>query len=279
MNGRRLIKSVGVLISTCCVLLCLPITAFSCDEDTKVGYWWYCEPPTEDLQEEEERELLAPPPPAEEMMKMHPDDLQAMQESYLKQAVWTGAPEQTLDYYRVLDVVRKKALAFTAVTELVLLKNPELYAYGQYQKTGLGRKAATKARMRQVNQQLSNHRDKFGLFMFSRVDCIFCQSQAAVLKMFSERHGWPIKSVDITKHPQIASQFNINYVPVTVLVKKGTDKWMPIAVGEEALITIEFNAYRAIRHLNGDTTPGQFLQMSYQDGTGLDPDYVMEPSQ
>lgn len=258
--------------------LLLLITPFcvACDDTVKKGYWWYCETPSDQTEEESEpaRTLLGPPPPPRDMMGMHPDDLSEMREAYLKQAIWTGKPQHVLEYYKVLDSIRKKSLMFTSLSDLVLLKNPDLYAYGQYQKTNSGRKDVTRARMDQVSDSLSRYKNDYGIFMFSRSDCMFCRTQSSILSSFSEKHGWKVKHVDIERNPIIAERFEIRYVPVTVIVKKGEDNWMPIAVGEEALTTIEANAYRAIRYLNGHTTPGQFLQMSYDDGTGLDPDSV-----
>ena len=46
---------------------------------------------------------------------------------------------------------------------------------------------------------------------------------------------------------------------------------MPVAIGEEALTTIESNVYRSLRYLNGETAPDQFLQMHHQDGGVTDP--------
>jgi conjugal transfer pilus assembly protein TraF len=105
---------------------------------------------------------------------------------------------------------------------------------------------------------------------------MFCRTQYAVLSVYSDRHGWPVKTIDIDKNPAAAARFNITTVPVTVVVKKGSDQWMPVAVGQEALTTIETNVYRAIRFLRGDTSPSQFLQMAHEDGSVSDPDRTFE---
>lgn len=253
---------VGVL------LLLNSVDAIACVESEKIGYWWYCEP---EVEEENIRKELPPPPAHSEMMKMHPDDLEAKMELYLKEAVWKTTPEKVLNYYMVMDVTRKKSLAFTAVSNLVMLKNPELNAWGQYVKTNPGRRALTKARQSETNQILTQFRNKYALIIFTTETCHFCYTQKATLKYFTERHGWAVREVDINKYPAMAARFNVQTTPLTILIKKDSDDWMPIAVGEEALPTIEENTYRAIRYLGGQTTPAQFLNMQYQDGGVKDP--------
>jgi len=244
--------------------------AHACDEDKK-GYWWYCEPETDIQEHVPERQPLPAPPSHQTMMKMHPDDIQKMQEDYLKQAVWQTTPEHVLNYYKVLDVARRKSLAFTSVTELVMLENPNLNAWGQYQKTATARKAVTQHKAANIQTSLVAQRAEYGLIFFTRPDCPFCRGQANVLAYFSDKYGWPVQAVDISQQPDLATRFNIDYVPLTILAKKGSEAWMPVAVGEEPLTTLEANVYRAIRYLSGKTSADQFLQMEFQDGTALDP--------
>ncbi len=246
----------------------------ACD-DAKIGYWWYCEEPEqEDLPPQ--REPLPPPPTHQAMMQMHPDDISHMQEAYLKEAVWQTTPQNVHNYYQVLDVARRKSLAFMNVTKFVMMNNPELDAHGQYAKTSPGKNELNKHKRAQLQATLSHHKHKFGLILFTKSSCVYCRTQYSILGGFSDRHGWPIKTIDIDQNPLAASRFNVTTVPVTITVKKGEDKWMPVAVGEEALTTIEMNIYRAIRYLNGDTSPSQFLQMEYQDGSISDPENSLQ---
>lgn len=262
------------------IVALIPMGAAACDEESKVGYWWYCEPESSEENEETlefpERKPLAAPPAQQEMMKMHPDDIAVLQERYLKEAVWQTTPQNVLNYYRVLDVTRKKSLAFMNVTNLVMLKNPELNAYAQYTKTNPSRKALTQHKTAELRAMLAHHQNNYGLILFTKSTCIYCKSQYATLASFSDRHGWPMKAIDIDEDPVAAVRFNVSTVPVTIIVKKGSDNWMPVAVGDEALTTIEMNVYRGIRYLNGDTTPSQFLQMEHDDYSVSDPDYVTE---
>ncbi|MEJ2743443.1 MAG: conjugal transfer protein TraF [Gammaproteobacteria bacterium] len=253
-------------------LLLTGVSAWACDEDAKIGYWWYCEPPPAETETTPTRTDLPPPPSADALMQMHPDDLAALQERYLKQAVWRLEPQAVQEYYQVVDAARKKSLAFTAVSDLVLLENPDLNAWGQYQKTNPGRKAVTQQHNAQINALLRQQSDQFGLLLFTRPGCVFCQSQRVVLAAFAERHGWPVKTIDVQKNPLMAARFNIDYVPVTILAQKDAEAWMPVAVGEAPLTSVEASVYRAIRYLQGKTTPRQFLQLEYQDGSAMDPE-------
>jgi len=272
---------VKLLLSLMFLILVISTPVLACNE-SKVGYWWYCEPEVTEEQTEAQpsqapqRSPLPPPPPHQAMMQMHPDDIQTLQNDYLKQAIWKTTPEHVFNYYQVLDVARKKSLAFTSVANLVLLENPKLNAWGQYQKTAPARKALTQYKTQQVNSRLFDQKEFFGLILFTRADCPFCQSQQQVLSYFSEKYGWPVKVVGIDRAPAMASRFNVSYVPLTILVHKNSDQWMPIAVGEEALTTIETNIYRAIRYLSGETSADQFLQMEHQDGSVLDPGFILE---
>ena len=128
----------------------------------------------------------------------------------------------------------------------------------------------------QLRAALSHYKNEYGLILFTRQTCIFCQTQYATLGSYSDRHGWPVKTIDIDRNPLAASRFNVTSVPLTIIVKKGADEWMPVAVGEEALTTIEINVYRAIRFLKGDTNPSQFLQMAHEDGSISDPGRFLE---
>lgn len=243
-----------------------------CSDGPKKGYWFYCKEPVEETDEEKiVRKELPNPPPHEEMMKMHPDDLKVLQEEYLKEAVWKSEPEKVLNYYMVHDVIRRKSLAFTAVSQVVMLQNPDLNVWGQYSKTNPGVSEAKRVRQETTTVGLSKYRQNYALLVFTKPTCGYCSIQKSILAHFSERHGWHVKEIDITRNTQAATRFNINYTPVTIVIERNSDNWMPVAVGEEPLPSIEENTYRAIRLLRGDTSPTQFFNMDFEDGGVYDP--------
>jgi len=247
----------------------------NCNERSQAkGYWFYCVKETEDEAKEVRKEL--PPPPAHsEMMSMHPDDLSELQEKYLKEAVWKPQPQKVLAYYTIQDVIRRKSLGFTSVSQVVMLENPAMNAYGQYNKTNPGRNVRTKVRQEETSRRLQQFRKNYALVMFTQQTCPFCYTQRNILNHFSQRHGWNVREIDIRKYPNAAAKFNVTMTPVTIVISKDSEKWMPIAVGEEALPTLEDNAYRAVRYLKGETSPDQFLNMQYEMGGINDPSAQM----
>jgi len=258
------------------MLLFVPLQAFATertchDGETMKGYWFYCEKPSPDDAAMETRQALPPPPPHAQMMAMHPDALEKLQQRYLKEAIWQPQPQKVLAYYTVQDVIRRKSLAFTAVSQVVMLENPTMNAYGQYHKTNPGRNKRTQIRQQETRQHLSQYRDHFGLVVFTEPSCGFCTTQKNILSHFGRRHGWRLREIDIKKHPEAAAKFGVQMTPVTIVVSRNHQQWMPIAVGEEALPVLEDNAYRAIRYLNGETRPEQFLNMHYEMGGINDP--------
>lgn len=240
----------------------------------KRGYWWYMETPKEEPTEEEtkpERQELPPLPSRAELMDMHPDDLSEMQEKYQKQAVWRPTPEHVRDYYIVQDVIRRKAVAYMAVTGLVMLQNPDLNVAKEYPITGPGRKAVTRVRKQTLGNALQGYRKKYALIMFSKRGCEYCVVQQQALKLFQDRHGWVIKEVDIERSPQAGQRFGVEFTPMTILIERGSKNWMPVAVGVESVPVIEENIYRGIRLLRGDTAPEQFYTLEYEEGGTFDP--------
>lgn len=245
------------------------------NQDTQIkGYHWYEEPvksSSEEDPDKKERQPLPPPPPAAEMMDMHPDDLKAMLENYLKEAVWLRTPESVLAYYRIQDVVRRKAAGFTAVSNMVMLQNPTLSGASQYPITSPGRKAELQQRANNQAQYLENFRGKYALALFSTEECPYCSPQRNILKLVSDRTGLETTEVNINKNPSAQARFDVQVTPMVILIERNSERWMPIAVGVESATKITSSAYRAIRYLRGETSPEQFLTPEYRQGGFFDP--------
>ncbi|WP_339145168.1 conjugal transfer protein TraF [Pseudoalteromonas galatheae] len=240
------------------------------DDKLKRGYWWGEK--VEPIDKEAEEYPIPPPnPKTDELLKMHPSKLREMEEQYREYAIWVKTPEATRDYWTVVDAARRQARSFTALTAVTMLQNPELNARTQNPITNAGRAAKRQLRDNSVNKRLIEVRDDFALVMFTQPGCPYCELQRNTLKFFTEKHYWPYKEIDITRNPSLAERFNVTTTPVTILVKKDTDKWMNIAVGPESVPNIEDNAYRAVRLMSGETTPQQFYTPEYMDGGFFDP--------
>ena len=232
----------------------------------KKGFWWYETPPFQkELTEEESRELR-PLPSVRALSELHPSELAAELETRKVYAVWKQTPEAVLDYYIVQDVVRRHALAFTALTKYVLLMHPELNARSAYPISGAGRQIQTTLRAETIRNALSRVRGDYALILFSQADCAYCASQRNALKYFADLHHWVIETIDVAERPAMRTRFNISSTPMTILIERGSERWMPIAVGLESVPAIEDRTYRAVRLLRGEISPKQYFTTEYQDG-------------
>ena len=234
--------------------------------DEKNGFWWYETAPPEEERIEQESRQLRPLPSIKALTELHPRELSAELEARKVYAVWKQTPEAVLDYYIVQDVVRRHALAFTALTKYVLLMHPELNARSAYPISGAGRQIQTILRAETIRNSLSRARGDFALIMFSQADCAYCASQRNALKYFADLHHWVIETIDVAERPAMRTRFNISTTPMTILIERGSERWMPIAVGLESVPAIEDSTYRAVRLLKGEISPKQYFTTEYQDG-------------
>lgn len=239
----------------------------------KHGYWWGEKVVIEDESETEEPQypVPAPNPKLEDLMKMHPSQLKQLEEDYRVYAVWQRTSQANKDYWTVVDAARRVARAFTAQSAVTMLQNPQLNARAQNPITNAGRKVKRQTRDNEVNNGLLKAKDQFALVMFTQPSCQYCQLQRNSLKFFADKHQWSIGEVDITRKPEVAARFNVQITPVTIVIQKGSEKWMNIAVGAESTPNIEDNAFRAVRLLQGKITPQQFYTAESMQGGFFDP--------
>lgn len=254
------------------LLVFCPTIAVACKtEGPKRGYWFYNKCAAENKDEPKDQYELPPLPPHEAIMKMHPKDISVMVEERLQYAVYKMTPESVVDYYTVIDASRRKSLAFTALTEFVMLKNPELNAKSQNPVTVPARNTSTLIRNEEYARYIAENKNDYALVMFSRSSCAYCPVQEASLKHFQVKYGWRYKLVDVDLNPGIGAQFNASTTPTTVLIKRGTEEWMPVSVGAESLAEIETGVYRALRILKNEITPSQYITDRYRDNGFFDP--------
>lgn len=257
------------LITFCVLFLSLHAQAFACVKDGPTrGYWFYNECKDEEKDPYEPKPL----PSHAEMMKMHPKQIRELVTERLEYAVYKGTPESVVQYYSVIDVARRKALAFTALTEYVMLKNPELNAKTQNPSTVPARNQSRASRDNEYFSYINQHRNNFALVMLSRETCQFCPIQEATLKQFGAKYQWRYKLVDIDLNPDIAAKFNATTTPMTIIIERDTDNWMPVSVGAESVSEVEAGVYRALRFLRDEITPTQFITDRFREGGFFDPD-------
>jgi len=246
------------------------ISIYSHAGDTnKNGYWWGEKPTIE--KEKEEFEAPPPLPSFKEMMNWHPKKMKEMEEKYREHAVFTRTPEDVQNYWSVVDVARRQARAFTAVTGYVMMNNPEMNARTQNPITNAGREAKRLLHDSEIEQRLLSSRKDFALVMFTQPNCPYCETQRSTLKYFTGKYYWPVKEIDITRRPDIAAKYNVNQTPITILIAKEKDDWMPISVGADSVPNVADNTYRAIRLMNDEIDPEMFYTPEYMEGGFFDP--------
>lgn len=259
--------TVGILVPTYAMSECV-------QEGPKRGYWFYNECPMDE--DEADPHALAPLPSQQELMAMHPESLRKMIQERLEYAVYRMTPEAVADYYKIIDVSRRKALAFTALTEYVMLKNPELNAKTQNPATAPARNKTKLDREAEYNSYIRQHQSEYALVMFSRESCQYCVVQEATLKQFGLKYNWIYRDIDVDLNPEIAARFSATTTPLTVIIEKNSDKWLPVSVGAESVSEVESGVYRALRFLREEITPTQFITDRFRDGGFFDPSIVQE---
>ncbi|MEL6277290.1 MAG: conjugal transfer protein TraF [Pseudomonadota bacterium] len=260
MRMRKTALVLAAAISPCGSALGTPSAA-----PEKTGYWWY-----EDPKEEEPRQGPAIPDDAA-LAQLPPSDIQALIDAQLEHALVAQTPEAVADYYRLIDLSRRRSRGFAALSNVVLLENPELNARSAYPITNAARDELTRRRERERTERLQRARSEFALIMFSSERCAFCISQWNVMQYFAEQTGWIIKRVDVDLEPSKAARFNVQGTPMTVMIRRNSTQWFPVAVGSDSYPVLADNAYRAIRLMKGEINERQFFNGEGDDGGFFDP--------
>lgn len=235
----------------------------------KDGYWWYKDPPADgDAPEAPEAPTI---PTRAALQNMPPAEVQKLIDAQLAYALIVETEDAVADYYRLIDFSRRRSRGFAALTQMVMLQNPELNARAAYPLTNAGRDELTRQRETERDGRLAREGEEFALVMFSREICVYCRSQWAVLQHFADKTGWNIRKIDIDEEPSVAARFGVNETPITIMIRRGTQQWFPIAVGTESYPVVADNAYRAIRFVRGEIDPKQFYTTESEQGGFFDP--------
>lgn len=242
------------------------------DVSERKGYWFYIDPPppVEDSEEPAFKDL--PPPPSEEvLLAMHPQEVEKMIEDYREYALWKMEPEHVKWYYELQDFARRRSRAFMNVTDMVMLENADLNMKSEYPTNVPGINARAVQRDASLSNRLTQERERSALLLLTRKSCGYCEAQRSTLRYFAQKHGWQVREIDIDEVPQASVRFATSYTPTTIVIFRGSQEWMPVAVGVDSVPGLEESVYRAVRMLRGETTPEQFSLREYQAGGLLDP--------
>ncbi|ABL01388.1 conjugal transfer protein TraF [Pelobacter propionicus] len=270
------------LVLTAILLLATTNTCFgSYFEDSGKGWWWYDrEPPKQDEEKKEEKPADSPKKgrkykslkgiTEEKMWNMDPQDLGELWDDMRARAFRKPTESNVRDFWRVNEVTRKKAYAFTSASDFTWQRNPELTTKGDYPISTPGRSAQVAMSEAEKRQTLANNQHNYALVMFSKPGCRYCSEQEGILRWFTQSTGWTVKTVDISQNPSMASRFGVTITPTIILIQKGNQDFFPVTAGVASADEITERTYKAVRYLNKETTPEQFDLYDYQRGGGYD---------
>lgn len=261
---QPLLKSLALNIMFLAAFSAHPALADGTDPRSE-GYWWY----NPDTKEPEVDKPVIPDTKA--LMAMAPTALEKLIERQMDYAVTVMTTEATRDYWRLIDVSRRRSVAFTALTNQVMLQNPELNVRSAYPISGPGRTAHVASKQKERDTRLQQERQNFALAMFWQSDCPYCHAQWGVLTRFAKTYGWQLVKLDIDQRLELVVKYGVELTPVTIIIQRDTDNWAPVAVGAEALPNIASNTYSQIRILRGEITPQQAYTAESDQGQFFDP--------
>ncbi len=248
--------------------------------DTGHGWFWYEDPPPEEEKEKKEKKKRVLPSlqsySTEELWSMYPDDFQELLNVIQKKAVQQPTEANLVEYLTMQDIARRKALAYTNAAMYVTQKYADKFSVASvYPTSKPGMTAREQIQNEEINNTILRARNDHALLFFTSEGCRFCIQQASILAYFQEKYRWEIKPIDIRKNITAAARFNIQTTPTLLLVKRGEKESMPISVGVASLTEIERKLYRAVRIMNGETSPSDFLRYDFQKGSAFDPKSVI----
>ena len=229
------------------------------------GWFWYKSPAKEKKEKQKvPKGFVVRTYTYRQLWNMYPDQLKKLLKLALKQAVRNPTPRNVKQYMILLDLVRRKAEAFTNVYSYVLQTNPKLNVYKDYPESMPGIRLRTGLIDYVIKKDLTNYKDDYALLFFYKPGCPYCELQQQILSAFVDQFGWQVMPIDIYKDYEIATRFNVNYVPEIILIHKGSPKWIPVATGLTALNILERNIYRGIEYFEGKLTPENWTVYGFQ---------------
>lgn len=280
-----------------CLLLCFVVVPAHADRyytDSDRPGWWHYNDPVEEQKEAPPKE--APKPKTAEkpvepkkfewesrkelkfsdftpqkIWDMEPKEMSALIDAFKDQSVHTLKEEHVHDFYRMMDMGRRKAAAFTNVQQMVVNKYPDVSMEHDSSINPPGQDALKQIRRNEVNQRIAVAKGEYGLVYFNSSNCPYCIAQENVLKAFQRSRHMEIKGVNIAEHPDLAARFNITITPTLILVQKGSDSYQPISYGVISLEELDYRVFSTVRLMEGQIKPEQYGVRDHERGGAYDP--------
>jgi conjugal transfer pilus assembly protein TraF len=226
----------------------------------KQGYWWY-----DAAKPIEQKQVGADPlekpviPPMPELATWTPPKIRKLIEQQRDYAATVLTVDAVADFWRLQDFARRKARAFAGVTQIAMLRHPELNSRSANPIVGDARAELGAEKDAIRRSYLRGRAGEFALVMFSRSTCGYCRVQWPIVQRFQEEFGWQVTLMDIDRRPEVGQRFGVEITPTTMVIRRGSQQRMVIASGIEAYPGLAQTAYQAVRLLSGDIRPEQFM--------------------
>mgnify|MGYP001163311327 FL=1 len=248
------------LVLAAAVLLAAPPALAQASSDGRTGYWWYQSLPKPVEEQPDPDELVKPAiPPMAELATWTPPKIRKLIEQQRDYAATVLTVDAVADFWRLQDFARRKARAFAGVTQIAMLRHPELNAKSANPMVGEARDQLSAQKDHVRRQYLRGRANEFALVMFSRSTCGYCRVQWPIVQRFQEEMGWQVTLMDIDRRPELAQRFGVEITPTTMVIRRNSQQRMVIASGVEAYPNLIQMAYQAVRLLAGDIRPEQFM--------------------
>jgi conjugal transfer pilus assembly protein TraF len=224
------------------------------------GYWWYA-PASKTAPAHRDEEKLAKPviPPMSELATWTPPKIRALIEAQRDYAATVLTVDAVSDFWRLEDFARRKARAFAGVTQIAMLQHPELNSKSANPMVGDARDQLLAHQDAVRRSYLRSQAGGYALVMFGRSSCGYCRVQWPILERFREEMGWQVILMDLDQRPELGERFGVQVTPTTMVIRRNAQTHMVIASGVEAYPNLAQLAYQAVRLLNGDIRPEQFM--------------------
>ena len=170
--------------------------------DRDLGHWFYCSRP--EPEEEEERPDVTMPPPAlssrEEELERARTYVQEIEEARLI-AAYNPTPENVLYYQRLQYDMTERSAMFTDRWRRNTWSDAALDYTTERPMAQYARHEWLDQRSAEIEQDLADLSDQYGLFYFYRSDCPYCQRFSPVLRAFADRYGVEVRAISVDGGP------------------------------------------------------------------------------
>lgn len=205
-----------------------------------------------------------------QLWDMHPDEFREVFAGLQKKAVMTLKEDDVRDFYIVMDIARRKSLAFANVAAYVTQKYPDLNVKKDYPTSHLGRMAMLRTQKDEIQETIAESARDFALLYFYSPECHYCVAQNDINELFINKYGWQMKPINHLTHPELSGQFGVKTVPTLILIYKDSSDYITASVGVITLSELEDQIYRSIRLLRGDISPRDYSLFDFQKGSAFD---------